>query len=997
MRFISRWVVLVTVTVFGLGVSTQVYAQGAVQGSITGMVRDTSGAVLPGVTVEASSPVLIEKSRATVTDETGRYRIIALNPGTYTVTFTLPGFSTSRRDSIVLTGSLTATIDAEMRLGSVEETVTVTGESPIVDVQSVKQQRVIDDEAIRAIPGARSYHNLVVLVPGLATSGQNVGGINGPAPLNVGGHGGAQSEGRFNVDGLGVNGSSGGGTLYVTDTQNVSEVSIDVTGGLGEAEAGGPVVNVVPRTGGNTFSGSVFSAGSVGAMQGSNFDDDLVAAGLREPGKLKQLGEVNAAIGGPIKKDKLWFYLTGRYQETERYVAGMYYNQNAGDPNSWTYEPDFSRQAITDGMWRGTTLRTTWQISARQKLNLFWDEQDMCRNCSGGGSATTSPEAQDGSQNVNWIRAYQAAYTAPLTSQILLEGGFGAVAPSYGNPREGFDRSMVRVVEQSGTIPNLAYRSMFWDQVHSFTPRYRASLSYVTGPQNLKVGFETYHNVSRRNYQRGDSLQYRFNNGVPNQLTMLLNDFTERAQVRNIGIFAQDRWTIGRVTLQGGVRYETATSGSPEQVIGPSRLVPTPIVFPAQDIVKGYHDVTFRGGAAVDLFGDGKTSLKFNIGSYMDPAQWAGIFIEPNPARTRFGGGVPPQTTRSWNDANRNYVPDCDLLDSAGNGECGPTANQNFGRLSTPAATYDPAVLEGWGVRPGNWQFGIAVQREIMPRVSAEAGYHRRNFDSFMNTDTVTSTSTLTTTFTATDNRAVGPGDYDEYSISVPADPRLPRSNGYVIGDLFDISPTAFGRTDNFISRGTNYGSPVNYWHGVDVQVNARLRGGLTLQGGTSTGRVVNDTCDLAIDNPSQYNCHKVYPFQTDIRGLAIYTVPKINMQVSATLQSRPGPEIMANWNIPANVIAQSLGRLPSGNVANVQVNVLDAGELYGDRITQLDMRIAKLVTFGGTRTNVGIDIYNLLNSNVPLGYITTYGPTWGRPNSVLDARFAKISAQFEF
>ena len=1007
MKVISRLLSLALVVLCGFGIwIPNAYAQGAVQASIAGVVRDTSGAVLPGVTIEASSPVLIEKSRTAVSDETGRYRIIALNPGTYTVTFTLSGFNTVRREEIELTGSLTATIDIEMRVGSLEETLTVTGESPIVDVQSIKQQRVIDDEAIHSIPGQRSYHNLVVLVPGLSVGNtQNVGGINGPAPLNVGGHGGANSEGRFNVDGLGVNGSSGGGTLYVTDTQNVSEVSIDITGGLGEAEAGGPVINVVPKTGGNTFSGSLFVDGANGSLQGSNFDDDLVAAGLREPGKLDKLWDLNGALGGPIMKDKLWFYLTGRYQRTDRYVAGMYYNKNAGNPNSWIYDPDYSRQAISDGLWHGTTLRTTWQMSQRQKLNLFWDEQGMCRNCTGGGSATTSPEAQDGSQNINFIRAFQGAYTAPVSDRLLIEAGFGAVVPDYGNPKDGFDRSIVRVVDQTGNfpnmtapIPNIAYRSMFWDQVHSFTPRYRASMSYVTGPQNMKVGIETYNNISTRNYQRGDSLQYRLNNGVPNQITELLNDFTEKAYVKNIGIFAQDRWTLGRFTLQGGIRYENASSRSPEQQIGPSRFVPVPIVFPAQDIVKGYNDVTYRGGVAVDVFGNGKTSLKINAGTYMDPAQWAGIFIEPNPARRQFGGGVPPQTTRSWNDRNLNYIPDCDLLNTAANGECGAAANLNFGKLVTPTSTYDPNLMEGSGVRPGNWQFGIAIQQEVFPRVSVEAGYHRRNFDSFINTDPVTSTSTLTTTFTVADNRAVTPADYDPYSVPVPADPRLPQSGGYVINDLYDIRPALFGVTDNFIARASNYGSPTNYWHGVDVQVNARLRGGVTVQGGTSTGRVVNDTCDLAIDNPSQYDCHKVYPFQTDIRGMAIYTVPKIDVQLSGTMQSRPGPEITALWNVPANVIAQSLGRAPAGAVANIQTNILTAGEVYGDRITQVDMRIAKLLKFGRSmRVNAGLDIYNLFNSNVPLTYVTTYGTTWGRPQSVLDARFAKFSAQIDF
>jgi hypothetical protein len=215
------------------------HAQGSVQASTAGAVRDSSGAVVPGVTVEAASPVLIEKSRSAITDDTGRYRIVGLTPGTYTLTFALQGFNTVKREDIVLGGSLTATIDVEMRVGSLEETVTVRGESPIVDVQSAKQQRVIGSEIANSIPGSRNYHNLVVLVPGLNAGGQNVGGINGPAPLNVGGHGGGAAEGRFNVDGLGVNGSSGGGTLYVTDTANASEVTIDVTGGLGEAEAGG--------------------------------------------------------------------------------------------------------------------------------------------------------------------------------------------------------------------------------------------------------------------------------------------------------------------------------------------------------------------------------------------------------------------------------------------------------------------------------------------------------------------------------------------------------------------------------------------------------------------------------------------------------------------------------------------------------------------------------------------------------------------------------------
>lgn len=957
------------------------YGQGAVQASVTGIVRDASGAVLPGVTVEAASPVLIEKTRSAVTDGAGRYRLIELPPGTYAVTYTLAGFNAVRREGLELSGSLVATIDIDLKIGSLQETITVSGESPIVDVQNIKQQRVIDQAVVDSIPGSRMYHNLVVLVPGLQTSGQNVGGINGPAPLLIGAHGGAQSEGRINVDGLGVNGSSGGGSLYVTDTANVSEVTIDITGGLGESEAGGPAINVVPRSGGNTFSGRAFASGANQSMQGSNFTTALSDLGLRAAGPLSKMWDLNGAFGGPLKKDKLWFFGTARYQGTQRYVAGMYLNLNAGNPAAWTYAPDLAKQAISDGVWDSAAVRLTWQASARNKLNVFWDEQHMCRNCWGGGSATVSPEAQDGSQNVNWMRAYQVSYSAPWTSRVLVEAGIGGTAFSYGNPRDGFDRSLVRVVEQAGAIPGLTYRSMFWDQVRSSTPRYRASLTYVTGSHSLKVGIDSYNSISKRNYQRGDGLQYRFNNGVPNQLTMLLNDFTEEAHVRNTALFAQDRWTVGRVTLQGGLRYEGSSSGTADQTIGPSRFVPAALSFSAQELIPGYRNIMGRGGVAIDLFGDAKTALKVNVGRYVDPALWAGVYIEPNPARALFGGGVPPQTTRSWTDTNKNFTPDCNLLNLASNGECGAAANQSFGRTSSPSATYDPAMLQGWGVRPGNWQMSVAVQRQIIPRMSIEGGYYRRWFDSFA----------------ATDNRAVTPGDFNPYSITVPVDPNLPGGGGYVVRDLYDIAPSAFGKTDNFNTLASNYGDQKNYWQGVDLQLNARLKGGLTLQGGTSTGRTITDACSVVIDNPSRRACRAEFPFQTDLRGLAVYMVPRIDVQVSGTLQSRPGLEIPATWNVPNSVIQPSLGRPLAGGAANVAVNILDPGQVYGDRITQVDMRFAKILKFGRMRANVGVDLYNLLNSNVALTYITTYGATWARPNSILDARFAKVSAQLDF
>ena len=980
-----------------------VYAQGATQASITGVVRDGSGAVLPGVAVEASSSVLIERVRTGVSDGTGRYRIVSLPPGTYEVTFTLQGFTTVKREGVELSGSFTAAIDVEMGLGLIQETVTVTGESPIVDVQNTQRQQVINSEVLSSIPANRSFEHLAALVPGiqLSTTAQNVGGINGPVPPYFGGHGGSGFEGRLRMDGIGTGGATGGVSLLIVDTGNAAEITVSTTGGLADAEVGGPEINVVPRTGGNTFSGQMFVAGANGSMQSDNFTQELKGAGLRAPSELDKVWDVNAGVGGPIMRDRLWFFGTARTQGSYVSITDTFFNLNQGDPTKWTYQPDLSRQSYTDGVWKNTSLRLTWQATPRNKFTVFWDEQNECRSCEGGGSPTVAPEAS-APTDVRWMRAYQAVWTAPLSNRFLAEAAFSGMGFSYGREREGNDRNLIQVMDQVGPI---TYRSMTWRPAVSFTPRYRAALSYTSGAHNMKVGFDQMLNTSDRIWwTNNQGLLYRFNNGVPNQLTMILNGFNQQATVRGGAMYAQDQWTAGRFTVQGGLRYDWGGSSVPEQTVGPDLWIPVPFTFPAQDLVRGYRDLSLRGGLAVDMFGNGKTSLKISGGKYVDPVQWSGIYVDTNPTAANVGSGTPPQTTRSWNDTNRNYVADCDLLNPAANRECGAMANQRFGQVQTPTTTHDDALLEGWGIRPRNYQFGISVQQAVHPRISVEVGYNQRWFPAF----------------TVTDNRAVAAADYDPYSITAPSDSRLPGGGGYVISGLQDVKPASFGRTDEFVTLSRNFGDSTNYWHGVDLNVNARLAGGLTLQGGTSTGRRVADSCEVATVLPETplytvapdagslplvsatnavpfSRCHVSLPFITDYRGLAAYMIPKIEVQVSGTWQSRPGPELAANWDVPSATVAQSLGRPLSGGRANVRINLLDPGQMYGDRVSQLDFRVAKIIRFGSTRATIGADIYNVMNSSVPLTYNATYGTTWLRPTAFMPARFFKLTGQFNF
>jgi Carboxypeptidase regulatory-like domain len=968
-------------------------AQGATQASITGVVRDASGAVLPGVTVEASSAALIEKERTAVTDATGRFRIVSLPPGTYAVTFTLVGFSPARREGIELTGSFTATVNVDLKVGAIEETVTVTGETPIVDVQSAQRQQVLKADIVSSIPASRSYEMLAALVPGITlnTNAQNVGGINGPAPPFFGGHGGAGTEGRLNMDGIGTGGATGGVSLLIVDTGNAAEVTVSTTGGLADAEIGGPVINVVPRSGGNQFSGQFFGAGAGPAMQSDNFTQELKDAGLLSPSKLEKVWDVNLAVGGPIKRDKLWFYATTRNQGSYVTVSNTYFNKNAGDPNAWSYVPDLSHQSENDSWWKSSALRLTWQASPRNKIAAFWDEQSSCQRCVGGGSPTTAPEAS-APNDIRWMRAYQTVWTSPISNRVLLEAAFSGMGFSYGREKEGNNRDLIQVMDQTGPI---TYRSMNWRPAVSWTPRVRASMSYVSGQHNVKVGFDQMDNFSDRIYlTNNQGLFYRFNNGAPNRLTMIINNFRQQEHVRGGAVYGQDQWTIGRLTAQGGLRYDYGSADSPEQIVGPDLWIPTPIVFPAQDLVRGYRDLSLRGGMAYDLFGNGKTSLKFNAGRYVDTVQWSGIYADTNPTLSSLGPGTAalpvPQNNRSWTDRNNDKKVDCDLFNPQANGECGTSDNVNFGKVQNPTSTYDQALLGGWRIRPHNTQIGASIQQQLWTRVSLEVGYAQRWFP----------------TLTAIDNRAVTPADYSPYSVTAPLDARLPNGGGYVIGDQWDISPALFGRTDNYVTFANSFGGAGYYWHGVDTNVSARLTGGLTVQGGTSSGRKVTDSCsvgladsngNLTVDNPGRRNCSTKYPFLTDYRGLASYTISKIDVQISATLQSRSGPELLANANVPSATVAQSLGRPLAGGAANVTINLLNAGQMYGDRVTQLDFRVAKILRFGKTRTNVGLDFYNVTNSSTTLTYNNTYGATWLTPQTFMPARFVKITGQFNF
>ena len=1003
------------------------------QASITGVVRDSSGAVLPGVTVEASSDALIEKVRTALTDGNGQYRIVDLRSGTYTVTFTLQGFNAYRRDGVTLEGVFTATVNADLRVGALEETIVVTGESPIVDVQSVRRQTVLDSDTITSIPSSRSYNNLIQLVPNTVTqAGAAMDTQVTPGMVVFGGAGGRSNEGRVSIDGISVGSAFNGAGVssYIADVGNAREIAMTTSGGLGEAEMGGPQLNIVPREGGNRLRGQLFAGGVTSGMIGDNYTEELRTAGLVTRGATRKVWDFNLAVDGPVKQDRLWFFASARDEGSERTVPGMFANANAGDPAAWTYVADTTRPAVLAASYRMFAARLTSQVTPRNKVTVFWDEQQPCEGGAAAGfsgsacrvsgnnevfaGSTAAPTPSASSTSAPETAAYrnfgnrvnQAKWTAPVTGRMLLEAGYGSYRSRWGGKNvPGLDTSdLIRVVEQcaprcenNGSIANLSYRSGNWSSNINWNTQWNAAVSFVTGTQSIKIGYQgALLYDDRTNYSNSNFLQYRVNNGVPNQLTMSINRYTLRQRVRSDAFYVQEQWTLGRMTLQGALRYDHAWSWFPEQQVGPVRFFPTAQVYPHTTGVEGYHDLWPRGGVAYDLFGTGKTSLKVNFGRYLEAAQNGGYFVALNPT-----GRLSTTSSRSWTDSNRNFAVDCDLLNrsaqnlsAAGGDVCGANTNQNFG---TPVfqSTLDPALLSGWGVRTGDWQVGASVQQEVLPRVAVEFSWQRR----------------WLVNFAVTDNRARAASDHTEFGIVAPTDARLPGGGGYTLNGFYNVTAAAAARlNDNFETQASNFADRTQATNSLSMNVTARPRFGLVMQGGFNSANTNSDTCALRAvlpeTNPLGSFCNTSSGWVTRFTALGMYTVPRIDVQVSGTMRSDQGASLAANWAAP-NSATVGLNRAFAGiGGSTVTINLIEPGTLRGDRVNQVDLRFAKILRFGRTRTNVGFDVYNITNGNPTLSYNQAFAPNqetapasarWLRPTSVLQPRFVKFSAQIDF
>ena len=988
-------------------------------GSIAGTVTDTTQGVLPGVTVEVSSPALIEGVRTAITGGQGEFRLIDLRPGTYTATFSLSGFTSVERQDIEVNEGAVATVPVELTVGTLAETVVVTGATPVVDVQTTTQRRSLRREELDALPTARQMATYALLIPGSGADGQDVGGdfASGNSSIGtprVGLHGSVPQDMMVFVEGMraaNVVSSGGCGTLHVNDAM-IQEFAL-TTGAQGaEQENSGLQFNVVLKQGGNDFSGTLNGSFSGRGLQSSNLDDDLRARGVTSAIENAGVYDVHGGIGGAIVRDKVWFYGAYRTRGQDLFAPGAFH---ALDPDSPIFVPDPSRPAASTPRHQSVDFRVTAQTSANTRLSAY-----AVTNVSDNGAffvgATRANEAAadfDSGFGDNVMSQFQFTWTPSDRVVVELGHTFGRNNFLF-HPQDSVQPGVAGAFDVGTGIWSRAPLFLGID-LQSRQQNGKAIVNYVSGSHHLKIGTQWY---------GGWREQTNFNNaspahglilftgfglvGLPAALFQFMEPQTAKEVLgRNINFFVQETYTLNRLTLNAGLRYDHLNEYVPAQSAPAIPYAPAR-EFARIDNVPNWHDISPRLGVAYDLFGNQKTAVKFGVGRYVE-AQGVQVPQQVNPLRSPVGN----LTTRSWFDANQNLIPDCDLTNFGANQECGPIDNANFGQPIVPIA-FDDDVASGWGKRVYNWEVQIGIEQEVIPGFAVEASYHRRWFGNHR----------------VAVNKAVSPADFSEYCVTTPVDIRLSDGGGGEVCGFFDINPDAFARQDVLVEHASNFGDISQVYDGFDLLLDARLPNGLLIQGGVSVGRTRFDLCPALIGHPeiqsisppwgagfssaafslaslsrTEEFCDMRPKFQPSVKVQAAYGLPW-GLQTSVSFQSVQFPQNAWLTQVPGvraeraytnAEIAPSLGRDLSGGAQTATLQIQQAGQLYLDRITQLDWRFGRAFRINTTQIEPFLDIYNLFNDNAVTDANMTYGPNWLNADRVLGPRTLRFGIHMAF
>jgi hypothetical protein len=920
---------LVTVALAGVALvvlaSTPAFAQ--IGSGISGVVRDSSGGVLPGVSVEAASPALIEGSRSTVTNSNGQYQIIDLRPGDYTVTFTLTGFKTVRREGIRLAAAFTASVNSELQVGQLEESITVTGASPLVDVRGSVSQTVMTRETLDTIPTGRDPFAVGQLIPGVTTNTPDVGGTQIMQQPTLQVHGSSNNDNVFMVDNVQIQhiGFGGNQTGFYFNDGLMEEISYQTSSLPAEAPVGGVQINMIPRDGGNQYRGTVFASGGNSRFQSNNLDADLVALAFTAQNRVRSVYDVNLTYGGPIVRNRLWFFSTYRRWSANNYLGNTFDAKGA--------------QAVDDQRISDGTLRLTWQAAKQHKLAVLYDRSAKWRghrpNNWIGASINEPVSSVEQTTGLNYIG--QLKWSSPISNRLLTEVSVFTLPVNYNLQfQKEADPNAIATFDQIRSIFTGVSPRQDINSARMYT--YAGFVSYVTGAHNLKMGTQVRTGWSQELFEtRGDIVQI-VSNGVPQSVRLVNNPSGHKESGTNTGVYIQDSWTIGRVTINPGLRYERFVMSIPAQGAVAGRWVPAR-EFPAQNNIVNWNTLSPRFGIAWDVFGDGRTAIKGGLSRY---DRLAGItIIQPlNQKNIAF-------QTCPWSDSNNDLRAQSNEI-----GLC-------TGSLQPSLGFVDPDLK-----RPHQWEYTAMVQRQIGGRTSVMVGYYGRRFWDLYTTV----------------NDAVPSSAYTPVTITNPLTSQ-PMT-------VYNQNPSTRGQVRNVLK---NIPDLRQRYHGVEFQFNTRMSratvfGGLTIgnnHGDQDAGDLnnpnlrINNRGDIGFDSPYQ------------IRGGFSYALPA-DVRFSGSIRAASGLPQTRTYVVTTALV-------PGLTQVTQNVQVAERGEFRYPWVNLLDLRVAKVFRFGSARFEPTADVFNVFNNNAVTNAVQTVGSSLGRPSAIVMGRLVRLGGRITF
>lgn len=949
-------VILAFVTVTGAAAQTV----SATTGAINGRVADESGAALPGVSITITSPAL-QGSRTAVTGTDGTYRIPGVPPGTYRVTYELTGFGTVVREGVIVGLGFTATINAEMKVASLQETVTVTGESPVVDVTSTTSATSFSQERLAALPNARDFWTILAAAPAIQLSRIDIAGSAAGTQTGYSAYDTKSDQHRPMVEGI-VNTENTGAAGFYYDYGAIDEVSINAGGNTAEMPWAGVWSNFIAKTGGNAYHGKIYGDYQNSSIQARNIDDSFTAlcpggrCGNLVPSDLNRMEsyhDFNADIGGYLKKDKLWWYFSGR------------------DQNIKSLLPNFPVKAFETGL-RNLTGKATYAINQNNKITGYAQggrkSQPNRMDTFAVGALSARHESADSTWRQHyWGHTYKSGWDSVINDKMFFEvrgGQFRYIWPNYRYTEapafQDIGNFLVRGGNRDGWF-NILARNQVLGSVSYFKEGWG-------GSHNFKVGGEWFRETGT--FIRGDlgkgnvpgDVLHILNNNVPAQVYLFKTPSISENGLRTDGFFAQDTYQVGgRLTFNIGLRYDKYHTFKPEQEgppVGPFNA--TQLKFAAVDNVVTFNAFAPRIGVVYDLTGAGKTVLKFNYGNFW----W-----NPGTAISQDTNDNSPDWFEqyAWTDRNGSGLWE--------RGEEGVLINRRGGLGS---AALDPNLKEQY-----TREVATFFEHELMPGLALHLGYVYRsigNLNVLVNVNRPLSAYNVPTTIR-------DPG-IDGVLGNADDGPNLPG---------FNLSAAALAAP--VLNTRTNLPGKSEF-HTLEYSATKRQSGtwSLSASGSIRLNRD-NDTGYFGNNLRAQQAPSTQNDFINTDEGR--YNFSTWTFKLNGSYRARWGVIVTPALRVQSG---QPFGRTFQAGAANginygsqrILTEPMDSRRQ--DNIVVLDTRIEKVFkVVKGTSLSLFSDIYNITNSDAASNMAWGSGSSFLLPSTIIGPRIARFGVKYDW